>query len=101
MPGLRERNIFDVIFDKMDILQGELSSKEQNEDDMGRRLKITKISLKKNKEKVKKLKEETEVLYAQIQKMQPNGWIENDLWCLLACIDFLFLYFISEREVFQ
>lgn len=73
MPGLRERNIFDIIFDKMDILQGELSSKEQNEDDMGRRLKITKISLKKNKEKVKKLKEETEVLYAQIQKMQPNG----------------------------
>lgn len=73
MPGLRERNIFDVIFDKMDILQGELSSKEQNEDDMGRRLKITKTSLKKNKEKVKKLKEETEVLYAQIQKMQPNG----------------------------
>lgn len=73
MPGLRERNIFDIIFDKMDILQGELSSKEQNEDDMGRRLKITKTSLKKNKEKVKKLKEETEVLYAQIQKMQPNG----------------------------
>lgn len=73
MPGLRERNIFDIIFDKMDILQGELSSKEQNEEDMGRRLKITKTSLKKNKEKVKKLKEETEVLYAQIQKMQPNG----------------------------
>lgn len=66
MPSSKERNVFDVIFEKMERLEGELSSKKQNEVEMGKRLKAAEASFMKKKEKFRKLKEERGRLYVQM-----------------------------------